>query len=474
MATSIILEKEDSSSATTNFLNLCSIFILYLLIHKYVLQDILQYFQDNTTIKYFNIVSRVISVFLFTLVVFAGYSISKGHFHSNDDTMKIAIYFFTIIIGIFSILGLNLLFNKNKKHFYAFLIGIGIAILSFTFFTNKNEKVQQSIRMIGFILISILIFGSIGYGIYNLYQSYPTYTILSVSLLLVLGTFYTLYYGVSHINLSYFFNKIQNGIKDFINDYQTTPSSTKLFILFQIAVLILYFTYYLIINAISKVNYPKGKYLLNESIPLNESRVIANYNDLKPQFGKNSSSGKQPKYDYSYSVSMWFRINSESNIDSFINLYSYGKNPAVEYAPSNNELRILVRTNNDSNGSHKQIYLTKDLLYQRWNHLVMNYHNAQLDIFINNKLVHSEENVLPYMEEDSIIVGSNNNSNGNIKNIIYFKKPLSLSAIQKLYYESENTMNKPLLMNPGILQTLIGKLDSGYKSFDETIQEKIN
>lgn len=474
MATSIILEKEDSSNATTNFLNLCSIFILYLLIHKYVLQDILQYFQDNTTIKYFNIVSRVISVFLFTLLMFAGYSISKGHFHSNDDTMKIAIYFFTITIGIFSILGLNILFNKNKKYFYVFLIGIGIAILSFTFFTNKNERVQQSIRLLGFVLLSILIFGSIGYGIYNLYQNYPSYTILSISLLLLLGTFYILYYGVSHINLSYFFNKIQNGITDFINDYQTTPSSTKLFILFQIAVLILYFTYYLIINAISKVNYPKGKYLLNGSIPLNESRIIANYDDLKPQFGKNSSSGKQQNYDYSYSVSMWFQINSESNIDSFVNLYSYGKNPAIEYAPSNNKLRILVKTNNSSNGSQKQIYLTKDLLYQRWNHLVMNYHNAQLDIFINNKLVHNEGNVLPYMEEDSIIIGSNNNSNGSIKNIIYFKKPLSLSAVQKLYYESENTVNKPLLMNPGILQTLIGKLDSGYKSFDETIQEKIN
>ena len=481
MATPIILEKEDSSNATTHFLNLCSIFILYLLIHRYVLQDIFQYFQDNTTIKYFNIMSRIISVFLFTLVMFAGYSISKGHVHSDADTMKIGAYFFTLIIGVFSILGLNVLLNKNKQFFYALLIGIGIAILSFTFFTNKNEKIQQVIRLAGFVLITLAIFGSIGYGIYNSYQNYPTYTILSISLAMLLGILYALYYGVSHINLSYFFIKIQNGINELINDYQRTSNSSKLFIVVQIAILVLYFTYHLLINSITKANYPKGKYLLNKNSPLNESQIVASYNDLKPHFNTNKSSGKQSKYDYSYSMSMWFQINSESNIDSFINIFNYGKNPTIEYSPSNNRLRILVRANNNptanangANTSHKQIYITNDLLYQRWNHIVMNYHNAQLDIFINNKLVHSEENILPYMEEDSILVGSNNNVNGNIKNIVYFKKPLSLGAIQKLYYESENTLNKPLLMNPGILQTLIGKVESAHKSFDETIQEKIN
>ena len=471
MATPIILEKEDSSIPTTNFLNLCSIFILYLLVHKYVLQDVFQYFQQNTTIKYFNVASKIISIFLFILVMFSGYSISKGHFHSDDDTMKIAVYFFTLIIGVISTLGLNVLFNTNKRFFYTFLIGIGIAILNFTFLTNKNEQIQRSIRLIGLILFSILLFGSIGFGVYNSYRNYPSYTILSISLLVVLGTLYTLYYGVTRINLSYIFTRIQNSISELVNDYQRTPSSKKLFILLQITLLILYFTYYAIINAITKATYPKGKYLLNQSIPLNESRIIANYDDLKTNFNTNSSSGKQAKYDYSYSLSMWFQINSESNIDSFVNLYSYGKNPAIEYAPSNNELRILVRTNNNS---HKQIYLTKDLLYQRWNHVVMNYHNAQLDIFINNELVHSEENVLPYMEEDSMIVGSSNNSNGRIKNIIYFKKPLSLSAIQKMYFESENTMNKPILMNPRILQTLIGNVENSYNSFDETLQEKIN
>ena len=475
MATPIILEKEDNNSATNNFLNLFSIFILYLLIHKYVLQDVFQYFQDNTTIKYFNIISRIISVFLFLLAMFAGYSISKGHVHSNDDTIKISIYFFTIILSVFGILGLNILFNHNKYLFYALFVGIGISLFSFTFLTNTNERVQKSIRFIGFLLMTLVILGAIGYGIYSSYQNYPTYTILSVTLLLLFVTGYTLYYGINILNISYIINTIQNTINDIIQDYKTTPDSSKLFILFQISILVLYFTFHMIMNSIVKVNYPKGKYLLSESRPLNKATIIANYNELKPYFNTNKSSGKTSQYDYSYAISMWFQINSESNIDSFINLFNYGKNPAIEYAPSNNELRILVRSNNEkSNISHRQIYITKDLLYQRWNHVVLNYHNAKLDIFMNNELVHSEDNILPYMEEDSMFIGSNNNTNGNIKDIIYFKKPLALSAIQKIYYESENTYNKPLLMNPSIIQTLIGKVKSGHKNFDETIQEKIN
>ena len=44
---------ENKNSATTNFLNILSIFILYLLIHKYVLQDIFRYFKGNANVPYF-------------------------------------------------------------------------------------------------------------------------------------------------------------------------------------------------------------------------------------------------------------------------------------------------------------------------------------------------------------------------------------------------------------------------------------
>lgn len=474
MATTILLEKQDTNNATNNFLNICSIFILYLLIHKYVLQDIFQYFQDNTTIQYFNVISKIISIFLFILLVFSGYSISKGHIHTNNDTLKIATYFFALVIGFFSVLALNVLFNKNKYYFYGLLIGIGISLLGFIFTTNTDNNVQKSIRLVGFIMLTLAILGTFGYGIYSSYKYYPTYTILSIFLITLVTIFYSMYYGISNINVSYFITKIQNIINELINDYQNTETSTKMFILLQIVVLVLYFTYHMIINKIVKMNYPKGKYLTTNIMPINETKIIANYSDLKPQFNTKSSSRKQEKYDYNYSISFWFQINSESNIDSFVNLFSYGKNPAFEYAPSNNQLRVLIRKNKTSNGSYKQIYITNDLLYQRWNHVVINYHNAKLDIFMNNKLVHSEDNVLPYMEEDSIFVGSNNNTNGNIKDIIYFKKQLSLSAIQKIYFESENIITKPLLMSPEILQTLTGKIENSYISFDETIQEKIN
>ena len=87
---------ENKNSPTTNFLNILSIFVLYLLIHKYVLQDIFQYFKGNTNIQYFEYFTYSISVFLFILLMFSGYSISKGHIHNSNDTVKIATYIFVI------------------------------------------------------------------------------------------------------------------------------------------------------------------------------------------------------------------------------------------------------------------------------------------------------------------------------------------------------------------------------------------
>lgn len=458
---------ENKNSPTTNFLNILSIFVLYLLIHKYVLQDIFQYFKGNTNIQYFEYFTYSISVFLFILLMFSGYSISKGHIHNSNDTVKIATYIFVIITLVFSSLGLNVLYNQKPKYFYSILIGILLSFIAFMIIFSSKDRMQKNIFYALFIGIISGIILSFAYGGYVLFNAYPTYTVIATGIVILSIIFYALQNGLSNINISYIFDTIQNNINYLIDDYNNTSTANKMLILLQITILVLYFTFHIIFNSIQNINQPKGLFLQKTTVPLNETKMLSSYSELRNVL-------KEKNFDYNYSISMWFKINAESNIDTFVNLFSYGNNPKIEYSPINNKLRFLVKTNKLSNSEQKQIYITNDLLYQRWNHVVFNYTSGKLDIFINNTLVHSESDLISYVEEDSIIIGTNNNVSGEIKNIVYFKHPLSLSSIQKLYYEYENKMDKPLLAKSSMYQSLFGDFEQSYKSFDETMEKQTN
>jgi hypothetical protein len=56
-----------------------------------------------------------------------------------------------------------------------------------------------------------------------------------------------------------------------------------------------------------------------------------------------------------------------------------------------------------------------------------------MDIFIDNKLVSSSINVVPYMTYDDIICGKQNGIYGFIKNVSYFNNTLSKDKIAWLF-----------------------------------------
>ena len=86
-------------------------------------------------------------------------------------------------------------------------------------------------------------------------------------------------------------------------------------------------------------------------------------------------------------------------------------------------------------GEDQQIktFHTKDVLLQKWNHIVINYTNNNLDVFLNNKLVGSEVNITPIMKHDMISTGEKNGIHGGIKNTYHFNNPLYLWQINYLY-----------------------------------------
>jgi len=92
----------------------------------------------------------------------------------------------------------------------------------------------------------------------------------------------------------------------------------------------------------------------------------------------------------------------------------------------------------DERSEFKQtrIYYSSNILFQKWNHIVMNYVNGQFDLFINDELVATQSNVSPYIHESDVLqVGSIENTDlGGISQLKYYVKPLSLEKIKKITY----------------------------------------
>ena len=77
---------------------------------------------------------------------------------------------------------------------------------------------------------------------------------------------------------------------------------------------------------------------------------------------------------------------------------------------------------------------TNKLKLQAWNHFVINYHNSIVDIFLNNKLVGSKNNIVPYINHsDEITTGTINGIHGGIKHLQLFRKHLTKMQINYLY-----------------------------------------
>ena len=219
-------------------------------------------------------------------------------------------------------------------------------------------------------------------------------------------------------------------------DYRSVTPDTKYIILLEIIVIVLYFTYHKLYNRIRNINQPKPMHLLKGKKMLNANRIIADEQMLRYIFQNNQ------KYDFHYGLILWFYIDGESDISNFINIFDFSQNPTIEYHPMNNTLRVTTKnkSNTDEN-DYKILYQTNDLLYQKWNHVVVNYSKGQMDLFLNDDLVATQKNVMPYIENTVMTIGSNNSSaKGKIKDVKLYKKPLSASQIYNIYENEFNNL----------------------------------
>ena len=135
---------------------------------------------------------------------------------------------------------------------------------------------------------------------------------------------------------------------------------------------------------------------------------------------------------YHYGISFWVFLNPPQSITGKDIIFQYGTRPSMYYNHDTKELSLEIT---DVNSKNTILYQTSNILYQRWNHIIMNYNYGTFDLFINNNLVSTNTNIVKQIATDELFqVGFLTNNNlGGISKMKYSEEPYQLNQIERLY-----------------------------------------
>lgn len=347
-------------------------------------------------------------------------------------TLNIKEYIEYFAIGTFIIIFLIIIYSISandpsgliNQHFNVFIffsiISLFYLIINLLAIALKNSKKGKegipiiTTKHIKFALAVI----SILYIIFKLKLFHLNFTSMIVNILLIACAVIILKLSQTELS-SVNFSNIKKWL---IYEYNQVPEHTFYIYAVILSILVLSLAGNVFDPIIRFVLLPKYKQLVSKPIYTNTLNNFESFQHKSP-------------FNYQYSISSWIYINPQPpNTTPAYNKYSsllnYGNKPNIMYKGRDNDLMIQMLK-----GDNKQIktFHTKDVLLQKWNHIVINYIDNNLDVFLNNKLVGSEVNITPFMKHDMISTGENNGIHGGIKNTYHFNKPLYLWQINYLY-----------------------------------------
>ena len=393
-----------------------------------------------------------------------------GFFQKLID--KISYYNFAFFILFLIIVTIGVLsYNSINISSLILICGLITAIiwggfLLFNFFDTSNSlipdtrnlKIQKSLTVIFGIIASGLLIGWIVYMIQNSTDTTGGVfkTLINVMLVLtILALVYNIVIAKSPvgnakknnfvellINLIFYIPCIFSDIINLIvNEYISAKSPNSQFatsIILIIMTTLLFILYFKLPSIEEKIALQGGNQLVNNPVNTNQLHTLAGYTDLN----------KSSEFDYKYGISCWIFIdsmppNTNPSYNNYTSILNYGNKPNILYNASTNTLMIIMEQKGlkkghakayelDDNGN-RIIYRKKNFLLQKWNNIIINYVGGTLDIFLNNELVKSEIEVVPYMALDNLTIGTDGGINGGICNVVYFKDPLTAPNIYYLY-----------------------------------------
>jgi hypothetical protein len=232
---------------------------------------------------------------------------------------------------------------------------------------------------------------------------------------------------------------ITDGIKYLVEDFYSTKSYVFYLIIVEFILIAIYFYFY---PRLQQSVYDNGVILLKDPTPLNEVKRIdlelyKSFANRKPLPGSKLEI-RSPNRN-TYSLSMWIFLNNQP-----LSQYSYTKETTIfSYVDSEGNPHPKITYKNDKNGLDQYIiYLSsKDkygisLPHQKWNNIVFNYRDLNVDIFINSVFETSIKlSELPkYTNRDIVSVGENGLDDrtglfGSICNVVYYKNIMTQGQI---------------------------------------------
>lgn len=386
--------------------------------------------------------SRFLVIILFSLYVVFIFMLTTKSSQTfvYKPLMIIAIVIIPMIL--ISIMYLNmgeLVLNFNVYIVLCILSIIGImTYLVYIYITStstSSSKTNNTTNYISwFIIFAIIIVGlTLYYNVFtNSIRKQKGWSGFFINLMFYLPCLITDY-------LKYLFDEVQN-----------TPSIVFILFIIEICLLLLYIYLPVIINALF---IPKGISLLTKPVFLTPSNIISGSSifltDSPVSIDLDDSALNT--YNSNFSLSMWIFINNSilgTNQQESV-IFKYGKpsgdfygKPCITYLGNDNWRFIF--TNN--HGYPNKTDLTKVALpeyivkmaSQKWHHIVFSYYENKVDLCINGSLERSMDlsDRLPIKYDDDIVtIGSETPLNipGAICNINYYKTPLTISQVSRIY-----------------------------------------
>ena len=408
--------------------------------------------------------SSIVSVgvfLLFLILVTAGILSYKGGFPSgsdagsNDKTGKVPLIYILLILVFILWIGFFVItmFSDSKlttptgeidsslsnisnigKRVFSLLFGFIFSSILIVWLVNSVQNLSSQSGIVSFILNFLIVVAILGI-VFKLLSSGSYYEKNPFSKFIINSIFYIPCLFVSFID---FFIALISRISttSTITSIKVKETTTY-YTLFGLIVLlyIIYFTYPYFEKRFSKQG---GTQLVNKPVYINNEQSIGTYQELN----------KSDEFDYKYAISCWVFIDASttnSSQNKYTSILNYGEKPNIFYNGEENSMMITMKKTTtgekeelDSNGN---IIVCKipNVLLQKWNNIIINYTGGTLDIFYNGELIKSVIEIVPYMEYDTLNIGTENGIDGGICNVVYFNKNLDITQIYNLYNSVKNT-----------------------------------
>lgn len=207
-------------------------------------------------------------------------------------------------------------------------------------------------------------------------------------------------------------------IIDIIYNIAGTKKSIWILLLVEIVFVALYLVTPIILES---------KYLEIGHVLASDPQYLNNIVNLDQENLRKILENSKDKLQYALSADIWITPQPTSTNSSYTrdtNLLSFGDRLHIEYN-GKTPTKLIIKA---LEGQETVDVASPEIRLQRWNKIILNYDHGILDVFVNGKLIHSQQNV-PYMTASSIYAGSKRGIHGGIKNIRFFNKPLSKNEI---------------------------------------------